>query len=61
MGFRLETDLPAISKQSYKAQEQPRKIIETYKRPLEDFIDFTGSFDGSPYKRDGDTKKMNEI
>ena len=58
MGFRLETDLPRISKPT---RAQIKKKIETFQRPLEDFIDFTDSFDGPPYKKSGDTKRLDEI
>ena len=58
MGFRLETDLPTIPKPS---RIQTKKKVETFQRPLDDFIDIEGSWDGPPYKRGGDTKKLNEI
>ena len=58
MGFRLETDLPTVPKPS---RIQAKKKIETFQRPLDDFIDVEGSWDGPPYKRSGDTKKMDEI
>jgi hypothetical protein len=57
MGFRLETDLPALP---VPVRDQPRKKVETFKRPLDDFIDVVGSWDGPPYKR-GDTKEMCEL
>ena len=55
-GFRLETDLPKLPK-GIKA-DLPHPSAETYKRPLDDFIDVEGSWDGPPYKRNGDTKKL---
>jgi hypothetical protein len=55
-GFRLETDLPVKPHRGRK--DLPHPSSETYKRPLEDFIDFSDSFDGLPYKRDGDTKVL---
>jgi len=58
MGFRLETDLPRISKPK---RTQSKKKIETFIKPLEDFIDVAGSWDGPPYKKSGDTKKLNEF
>tara|TARA_Y100001938_G_C7842643_1_gene306869 strand:- start:261 stop:581 length:321 start_codon:yes stop_codon:yes gene_type:complete len=58
MGFRLETDLPSIPK---PRRIQTKKKVETFQRPLDDFIDVEGSWDGPPYKRGGDTKKMDEI
>lgn len=58
MGFRLETDLPKLPTPNRK---QLKKKVETFQRPLEDFIDVADSWDGPPYKRSGDTKKLNEI
>tara|TARA_R100000808_G_scaffold423_1_gene2308 strand:+ start:7384 stop:7704 length:321 start_codon:yes stop_codon:yes gene_type:complete len=58
MGFRLETDLPLTPK---PARIQTKKKVETFERPLEDFIDIAGSWDGPPYKRSGDTKRLDEI
>jgi hypothetical protein len=58
MGFRLETDLPKVSRPS---RMQSKKKVETFQRPLEDFIDCVGSWDGPPYKKSGDTKKIDEI
>jgi len=55
MGFRLETDLPAIPSPT---RIQKTKKIETFKRPIEDLIDFEGSFEGPPFKRSGDTKVL---
>ena len=53
-GFRLETDLPA--KPVGARKNLPHPSSETYERPLDDFIDVEGSWDGPPYKRSGDTK-----
>tara|TARA_R100000008_G_C3536509_1_gene142328 strand:- start:286 stop:606 length:321 start_codon:yes stop_codon:yes gene_type:complete len=58
MGFRLETDLPVIPKPT---RVQTKKKVETFERPLEDFIDIAGSWDGPPYKRSGDTKRLDEL
>ena len=55
MGFRLESDLPAIPSPN---RAQKTKKVETFKRPLDDFIDIADSWDGPPYKRGGDTKVM---
>ena len=57
MGFRLETDLPAVPKPT---RIQTKKKVETFRRPLDDFIDVVGSWDGPPYSKSGDTKKMDE-
>ena len=56
MGFRLETDLPSIANPNKKFLPHPKY------RPLEDLIDYSGSFDGPPYSRTypGGTKKMDE-
>ena len=58
MGFRVETDVPKISKQP--TRNQSKKKIETYRRPLDDFIDVVGSWDGPPYNKSGDTKELDE-
>lgn len=58
MGFRLETDLPVTPKPT---RAQTKKKVETFQRPLEDLIDIADSWDGPPYKRSGDTKKLDEI
>ena len=57
MGFRLETDLPNMPKPS---RNQSKKKVETFQRPIDDFIDVAGSWDGPPYKRSGDTKELDE-
>jgi len=58
MGFRLETDLPVTPKPN---RVQTKKKVETFQRPIEDFIDVVGSWDGPPYSKSGDTKKLDEI
>ena len=58
MGFRLETDLPVTPK---PIRTQTKKKVETFERPLEDFIDVAGSWDGPPYKRSGDRKRLDEL
>ena len=51
-GFRLETDLPTLP--SPIKRDAPRYIAEDrYERPIEDFIDCEGSWDGPPYTRSG--------
>ena len=62
-GFCLETDLRprTVNKNTLPPHPSVKKEKEElYQRPLEDFIDFTDSFDGPPYSRTSPegTKKL---
>ena len=72
-GFRLETDLspkPVGARKDPENAESTKTLPngyllpeddgETYQRPIDDFIDVEGSWDGPPYKRTGQTKKVSE-
>ena len=50
-GFRLETDLPILPPAMNRTA--PRIPEGQYQRPVEDFIDTAGSWDGPPYSRNG--------
>jgi len=56
LGFRLETDLPSLPKYNKKNLPHPSSKSssgDTFKRPLNDFIDVEGSWDGPPYTKNG--------
>jgi len=55
-GFRLETDLPSLPSNNKKGLPHPSSKSstgDTFKRPLDDFIDIQGSWDGPPYTKNG--------
>jgi hypothetical protein len=51
--FRLESDLPKIKNPGNSAAASHTSDTVTYTRPVEDFIDCEGSWDGPPYSRSG--------
>jgi len=54
MGFRLETDItPFCANYSNNREQTKRSKDELFQRPLTDFIDSQGSWEGPPYSRTG--------